>query len=224
MARQTISDWLDATSAGVGNGCVDRRLASSFAAGKKFEQMLGATMELTDQGQESVPALNEDLARTVLHQGELRLQAHLALALAADQRALTLTAMFAATAVAAFGFGASWIDGQAANVPLGVGAIVAGLAFVGAAALCARVARPLSFALVGAAGEMVGRWRRNPSARRVSAQGIEKLPEADRAQSTRPGPQRRVAQARSPSRLRGADFRPCGLGCGCGVGLGAGGG
>ena len=97
--------------------------------------------------------LDLELARTVLRQGELRLQAHLGLAVAADQRAVTLTAMFAATALAALGFGASWIDGPAANVPLGIGAVVAGLAFAGAAGLCVWALRPMTFALAGAQPE-----------------------------------------------------------------------
>ena len=92
----------------------------------------------------------EKLGETVLRQGELRLQAQLQVALAADQRAVLLTTIFAGASTAVLGFAAAWFGSTPVMMELGFGALITGLAFFGAAWICGHAARPQPFGLVGA--------------------------------------------------------------------------
>ena len=92
----------------------------------------------------------DKLAEIVLRQGELRLQAQLQVALAADQRAVLLATILATAAAVALGFAAAWFGSIPAMTGLGFGGLITGLAFAGGAWLCGHAARPLPFGLVGA--------------------------------------------------------------------------
>jgi len=85
-----------------------------------------------------------ELARTVLRQGELRLQDQLARAVAHDARASMLAGVYMAAALAALGYGLGGA-GSAAAAGWAAGLV----AFVGAVA-CAVAAWPRRFAAVGA--------------------------------------------------------------------------
>ena len=91
-----------------------------------------------------------ELSRTVLRQGELRLQAQLQVALASDQRAIVLVTLLATAAAAAIGFSAAWFDAAPTKAALGSGALAAGACFLAAAWVCGLAARPQKFGLVGA--------------------------------------------------------------------------
>lgn len=84
------------------------------------------------------------LAQVVLRQGELRLQAQMAVTLAANQRAITLAGILVAATTAAVGVGVAQM-GQ----PLGHGALAAAAMFITGAACCIRAAWPVRFRLVG---------------------------------------------------------------------------
>lgn len=93
----------------------------------------------------------EKLAATVLRQGELRLQDQLARALASDQRATTLAALFTAAAMASLGFGISILEQQNPDWAVGMAAICTGTLLLVSILLCVIAAWPVTFAGVGAA-------------------------------------------------------------------------
>ena len=94
-------------------------------------------------------ALDLELARTVFRQGELRLGTQLTLALAADQRAITLTGVFIAAATAAVGVGIGFLGAATPNFPIGAGGLVMGAMLLRAAYDCMQSARPIKFRVVG---------------------------------------------------------------------------
>lgn len=94
--------------------------------------------------------LSRELAERVLKQGELRLNAQLQVALAADQRAVTSAAILVAVASAALGFAGAQATNCNIDVPFAVALLVAGLSLLVSAAFCVGAARPVKFALVGA--------------------------------------------------------------------------
>lgn len=83
------------------------------------------------------------LAQTVLRQGELRLQAQLQVAIGADQRAMTMGAVFIAGAAACLGFASD------ADLPGLIGALVAAAQLLSGAGLAIGAAWPTAFRLVG---------------------------------------------------------------------------
>lgn len=133
--------------------------------------MLGAIMETTDQSQESAPALNEDLARTVLRQGELRLQDQLARALASDQRATTLAALFTAAAMGALGFGASVLGQPDPDLAVGIASLATGALLLAGVGFCVAAAWPVPFGAAGAAPE---KWWKDGVETRPLAECLKK--------------------------------------------------
>jgi len=89
------------------------------------------------------------LAETVLRQGELKLQAQLTIALAADSRASTFASLFMTLALAAFGgAGTLWKLG-AGWEPILVGACIETIVLLICAYWCISVASPVDFYTVG---------------------------------------------------------------------------
>ena len=89
--------------------------------------------------------ITEATAKEILRQGEQYLQSQLSLAIAADQRAATLLAVFTTGAIASLGF--SFI--QKDDLAAAIGAGVAGLVLVAAAVLCVISLRPVAMYGVG---------------------------------------------------------------------------
>ena len=113
------------------------------------ESPTGAPEDLLGQAV-AEPSVNEELARLVLAQGELRLQAQLQIALAADQRAMVLAGICAAAAAAFLGAGVVFFDAEAPQTVLGAGAIAIAIVFGIAGGLATVPARPAAFWLAGA--------------------------------------------------------------------------
>ena len=107
------------------------------------------------------------LARTVLQQGEVKLQAQLQAALAADQRAMVLAGMFATAAVAAFGLAILAVDREAAMWNLFSGGLAAGACLMVGAYQCLQAAWPQEFRFPG---NQPDNWW---------SDGVEKRPLAD---------------------------------------------
>jgi len=94
-------------------------------------------------------AIQIKLAETVLRQGELKLQAQLSIALAADSRAGSFASLFMTLALVSFGAaGALWKLG-AGWVSLLVGACVETLLLLICAYWCVEAASPVNFYTVG---------------------------------------------------------------------------
>lgn len=91
-----------------------------------------------------------ELARTVLRQGELRLQDQLTRAIASDQRASTLAGIFIAAATVSLVAAVAFATAGTPNPPLAAGGIAAAVMLLVAGAYCARAAMPVKFAAVGA--------------------------------------------------------------------------
>lgn len=89
--------------------------------------------------------INEETAKEILRQGEQYLQSQLSVAIAADQRAATLLAVFTTGAIASFGFAFTQKD----ELATAIGAGVAGLVLVAAAVLCVISVRPVAIYGVG---------------------------------------------------------------------------
>lgn len=86
----------------------------------------------------------------VLRQGEVRLEAQLTIALAADRRATTITAAFLALASAGIAFGTNTLISEQPSLQLGWAAIAAGVVYAIAAGVSLLTARPTGFRLAGA--------------------------------------------------------------------------
>lgn len=89
------------------------------------------------------------LAQIVFRQAEAKLKAQLQTALAADQRAMTLAAIFATASVALFGVAMLAIDRPEAIWSLAGGGMGAGASFFVGAWLCVQAAWPVDFHLPG---------------------------------------------------------------------------
>jgi len=92
---------------------------------------------------------SDELARVVLAQGEIRLQAQLQIALAADQRAMVLAGICAATATAFLGAAVVAFGQETPQRALGMAALGIVIVFGVAGGLAAYVARPAKFWLAG---------------------------------------------------------------------------
>lgn len=93
---------------------------------------------------------NVELARTVLRQGELRLDAQLKLTVAANQRAMTLLSVYIAAALAAAGFA---VEGFSS--PLSLGALAAAIFLGFGGFFCILAARPMA---IHAPGNLPDAW------------------------------------------------------------------
>jgi hypothetical protein len=94
----------------------------------------------------SVP---DSLVEELHKEGVLCLQGTLQLAVAADQRATTLTGVFGAGSVALLAAAATLLTVSQPNQPLLLGAIATAIFLLSAALFCAWAARPVDFFLVG---------------------------------------------------------------------------
>lgn len=94
--------------------------------------------------------LTPELAQTVLRQGEVFLQTQLQMALAADQRAVTMAAILIAASMASFGFAAEQMGGEFPHLRFAFSLALQGVALFGAGALCVMAAWPMTFAVAGA--------------------------------------------------------------------------
>jgi len=95
----------------------------------------------------------ERLAQTILRQGELRLNAQLQTALAADQRSMTAAAILIAVSSASIGFG---VDAFTRAVPvesLGAGGLLTGVLLAVSSVFCVVSGAPTGFYLTGAIPE-----------------------------------------------------------------------
>ncbi len=90
---------------------------------------------------------DERLAEMVLRQGEIKVQAQLQIALAADQRASTFAGIYTAISIAAFGASAAVF--QAGAVGLIAGGLAVAVVSLIAAYLCLGVAQPTRFHIAG---------------------------------------------------------------------------
>ena len=102
--------------------------------------------------------ITEATAREILRQGEQYLQSQLSLAIAADQRAATLLAVFTAGAIASLGFAFT----QKADLFTAISAGITGLVLVAAALFC--VVSLLPVAVYGVGNEPK-QWLDTPAAR-----------------------------------------------------------
>jgi hypothetical protein len=93
--------------------------------------------------------LDEDVLAEVVREGELRLQAQLSTATAADQRALTLAGFQVASASAALAGGGALIVSDKPDPALATVAILFAGAMIVAAAISIKTARPSKFHLPG---------------------------------------------------------------------------
>lgn len=100
----------------------------------------------------------EKIAEIILRQGELKLSAQLMLATAADQRATTLSAIFSAIAVALIGGAATTYANDGIGLALLLSAMLSGLLYLLASAMCAYAARPVDFYT---AGNQPNKWIRD---------------------------------------------------------------
>ena len=144
---------------------------------------------------EKTAELDLELARTILRQGELRLQDQLARALASDQRATTLAGLFTAAAMAALGFGASVLGQRDADLAVGIASLGTGTLLLAGVGLCVAAAWPVRFAAAGAAPE---KWWKD---------GVETRPLAECLKKESRNYQRRIehnrdVHARATGRLR----------------------
>jgi hypothetical protein len=94
-------------------------------------------------------SLPESLVEELHKEGVLCLQGTLQLAVAADQRATTLTGVFGAGSVALLAAAATLITANPSNQPLLWGAIATAIFLLSAALFCAWAGRPVDFFLAG---------------------------------------------------------------------------
>jgi len=89
--------------------------------------------------------VSEDMARQILHQGEIHMAAQLQAALASDQRATTSASLFAGFATALLGAVLAYSKAHPSDSALFVGGVVSVAFLVMAAILCFLAARPVNF-------------------------------------------------------------------------------
>ena len=95
--------------------------------------------------------LTKELAERILVQGELRLKAQLAIALAADTRAITAVSVLIGVASGLLGFaGLIYSNHDIGNQPLEISAFATAVMLLASAAICLFAALPTEFRTVGA--------------------------------------------------------------------------
>lgn len=103
-------------------------------------------------------AMPVNVAREIAHQGELRLDALLKLATAADQRATTMCGIFGATCVAVFAGVLALFAASDPDIRLMVGGTVTAVCLFAAAVIAAMAGAPRDFYIGGGSPDLLRNW------------------------------------------------------------------
>ncbi|WAJ27538.1 hypothetical protein [Antarcticirhabdus aurantiaca] len=117
-------------------------------------------------------AADEPTLREMLREAEVHLASQQTVALAADQRAMTITGFFAAAAVVLIGGASGYAIGDKPNVALSVICILVAAALLGAIWFAVRAAAPAGFDF---AGSSPADWVRDIEARKPLNESLAEM-------------------------------------------------